>query len=346
MNIPFARLLVIATVGTVALVAQDGMTSTAAAVPFPAPLSATSSVSHLSVHGGVSLAAAPTSKSRTSKVSSGSTVGQTGRTAGLVTHAASTTAVGRCDGVTDNTAALQAAIDAAGKQSGGVVTIPAGVCVLNGRVHVSGHFGVTIDGAGPTRTFLVQHGASNIFQITSPGNTVENLNLNTATFNPGIVPIPGSPVPAVLFSDASNTTVMNVTAETGTGFGMRLTGSNPCYAFPITGSVVSNVTMVNHGTGGFAAVDIDCQNGARLTNITIHGGILALFNDTNTILDNETYYGVNRCQPAWFVTGPASNILIENVMTYAGEGTIHASRHGAATGIVVTNQRYGSRLHC
>jgi hypothetical protein len=345
MNIPFARLLVVATVGTVALVAQAGMTPTSAALPYAA-LSATSSVSHLTLHGSVPLAAAPTSTSRTSKGSSGSTVGQTSRTAGLVTHTATTTSVGKCDGVTNITAALQAAIDAAGKQSGGVVTIPAGVCVLTGRIHVRGHFGVTIDGAGPTRTFLVQHGASNIFQITSPGNTVENLNLNTATFNPGTVPIPGSPVPAVLFSDASNTTVMNVTAETGTGFGMRLTGSNPCYAFPISGSVVSNLIMVNHGTGGFAAVDIDCQNGARLTNITIHGGILALFNDTNTIVDNETYFGVNRCQPAWFVTGPASNILIENVMTYAGEGTIHASRHGAATGIVVTNQRYASTLHC
>ena len=135
-------------------------------------------------HGGVSLAAAPTRKSRTSKVSSAHRRSH-GPHSGVVTHAASTTSVGKCDGVTDNTAALQAAIDAAGKQSGGVVTIPAGVCVLSGRVHVSGHFGVTIDGAGPTRTFLVQHGASNIFQITSPGNTVENLNLNTATFNPG-----------------------------------------------------------------------------------------------------------------------------------------------------------------
>ena len=346
MNIPFARLAVVAAVGTVALLAQAGMTSTSAAVPYPAPLSATPSVSHLGVHGSVSLAGVPTSKSRTSKGSSGSTLGQTSTTAVLVAHTATTISVGKCDGVTDNTAALQAAINAAGKQSGGVVTIPAGICVLTGRIHVSGHFGVTIDGAGPTRTFLVQHGHSNIFQITSPGNTVENLNLDTATFNPGTVPIPGSPVPAVLFSDASNTTVMNMTAETGTGFGMRLTGSNPCYAFPITGSVVSNVIMVNHGTGGFAAVDIDCQNGARLTNINIHGGILALFNDTNTIVDNETYYGVNRCQPAWYVTGPASNILIENVMTYAGAGTIHASRHGAATGIVVTNQRYGSTLRC
>jgi len=119
------------------------------------------------------------------------------------------------------------------------------------------------------------------------------MNLNTATYNPGYVPIRKSPVPAVLFSNANNTTVTNVTAETGTGFGMRLTGPKPCYTFPITGSVVSNVIMVNHGTGGFAAVDIDCQNGARLTNINIHGGILALYNDENTVLNGEVYYGVN-----------------------------------------------------
>jgi hypothetical protein len=139
---------------------------------------------------------------------------------------------------------------------------------------------------------------------------------------------------------------MNVTAETGSGFGMRLTGSNPCYAFPITGSVVSNVTMTNHGTGGFAAVDIDCQNGARLSNITIHGGILALFNDTNTVLNTETYYGVARCQPAWFVTGPASNIVIENVVSYSGFGVIHGSQHGAATGITVENQTRGAGAAC
>jgi len=294
MNIPFARLAVVAAVGTVALLAQAGMTSTSAAVPYPAPLSATPSVSHLGVHGSVSLAGVPTSKSRTSKARRLDPWSDQhhGGVGGPHRHDHIRWQV---RGVTDNTAALQAAINAAGKQSGGVVTIPAGICVLTGRIHVSGPLRVTIDGAGPTRTFLVQHGHSNIFQITSPGNTVENLNLDTATFNPGTVPIPGSPVPAVLFSDASNTTVMNMTAETGTGFGMRLTGSNPCYAFPITGSVVSNVIMVNHGTGGFAAVDIDCQNGARLTNINIHGGILALFNDTNTIVDNETYYGVNRC---------------------------------------------------
>jgi hypothetical protein len=337
MNIPIVRLAVVAVVGTVALVAQAGMTPTAAAVPLSSELPAT----HTSVHAGTSHAAKPASKTKAAGVSGANHANST-----VTGGHAVTTNVPSCDGVTNETPLIQAAVDATGKQPGGVVTLPAGVCALYGNVHLHTAYGVTIEGAGATRTFLVQHGAQNIFQITSPGNTVEDMNLNTYSFNPGIIPIRKAPVPSVLFSNADNTTVMNITAETGSGFGMRLTGSNPCYAFPITGSVVSNVTMVNHGTGGFAAMDIDCQNGARLTNITIHGGILALFNDTNTVLNTEVYYGVARCQPAWFVTGPASNITIENVVSYSGAGVIHGSRHGGATGITVTNQTFGSTLHC
>jgi hypothetical protein len=340
MNNPITRLAAVVAVGTVALVAQAGMTSTAAAVVAPAALSAT----HLIPRAAAPHSAAPRHTTTLAKAA-GST-GAHASGAGRVGQTSRVSSGAKCDGITNNTPLIQAAVDAAGKQPGGVVTIPAGVCVLQGNIHLNTGNGVTVEGAGATKTFLVQHAAQNIFQITSPGNTVESMNLNTYTFNPGLIPIRKSPVPAVLFSNASNTTVMNITAETGSGFGMRLTGSNPCYAFPITGSVVSNVTMVNHGTGGFAAVDIDCQNGARLTNITVHGGIVALFNDTNTILNTEVYYGVARCQPAWFVTGPASNILIENVVTFGGLGVIHGSRHGNATGITVINQTYGSTLHC
>ncbi len=340
MKIPILRFTVVAAVGTVALMAQSGLAPASAAVPAPTALLTSHPGTHTSVgHTHTSALAAQATPSLRSSAGHGGAPARS-------VHATVTASGAQCDGVTNNTPLIQAAVDAAGKQPGGVVTIPSGVCVLQGNVHLSGTYGVTIEGAGATMTFLVQHADQNIFQITSDGNTIEDLNLNTYTFNPGLIPIRKSPVPAVLFSNADNTTVMNVTAETGSGFGMRLTGSKPCYAFPITGSVVSNVIMINHGTGGFAAVDIDCQNGARLTNITIHGGILALFNDTNTILNTETYYGINRCQPAWFVTGPASNILIENVLTYAGVGTIHASRHGGATGITVTNQRFASTLHC
>ncbi len=336
MNIPVVRLAVVAAVGSVALLAQAGLASVSAAVPVPAALPTT----HLSVHAGV--AHTPASARKT-KASRGSVTGHVSASA----NNASVTGAGiRCDGITNETPAIQAAVNAAGRRAGGVVMIPAGVCVLQGNIHLNTPNGVTVEGGGATRTFLVQHAAQNIFQITSPGNTVEAMNLNTFSFNPGIIPIRKSPVPAVLFSNASDTTVADITAETGSGFGMRLTGPNPCDAFPITGSVVSNVVMVNRGIGGFAAVDIDCQNGARLSNITIHGGILALFNDTNTVLSHETYFGVNRCQPAWYVTGPASNILIENVVTYAGAGVIHGSGHGGATGITVTNQTFGSKLHC
>lgn len=331
MNIPIVRLSAIVAVGTIALLAQAGMTSTAA-VASPTLLPASHLIARAAATHRV-VAGHKTTPAKGSSAANGSGAAQAGSAA-------------RCDGITNNTPIIQAAINAAGKQPGGVVTIPAGLCVLQGNLHLNTAYGVTVQGAGATRTFIVQHADQNIFQITSPGNTVEDMNLNTYSFNPGLIPIRKNPVPAVLFSNASNTTVMNITAETGSGFGLRLTGSNPCYAFPITGSVVSNVTMVNHGTGGFAAVDIDCQNGARLSNITIHGGILALFNDTNTVVNAETYYGVARCQPAWFVTGPASNILIENVVTYGGYGVIHGSRHGVATGITVVNETFGSTLHC
>jgi hypothetical protein len=338
MNIPVVRLAVVAAIGSVALLAQAGLASVSASVPAPGALP----TSHLGVRAGVPHTPAPTRKTRPSR---GSAIGLAGAPAGGQ-HAFVTGAGIKCDGTTNDTPAIQAAVNAAGRLAGGVVMIPAGVCVLQGNIHLNTPHGVTVEGAGAIRTFLVQHSAENIFQITSPGNTVEAMNLNTYSFNPGLIPIRKSPVPSVLFSNASNTTVANITAETGSGFGMRLTGPNPCYAFPITGSVVSNVVVVNHGIGGFAAVDIDCQNGARLSNITIHGGILALFNDTNTILNHEVYFGVNRCQPAWFVTGPASNILIENIVTYAGAGVIHGSGHGGATGITVVNQTFGSPLHC
>jgi hypothetical protein len=342
MKIPIVRFAVVAAVGTVALMAQAGLAPASAAVPTPTALLTSHPSNHSSTHPSLAHTSALASKATPALRG---TVGHGRAPAGSV-HAAVTASGAQCDGITNNTPVIQAAVDAAGKHPGGVVSLPAGICVLQGNIHLNTTYGVTVEGAGATATFLVQHASQNIFQITSDGNTVEDLNLNTYSFNPGLIAIRKSPVPAVLFSNADNTTVMNVTAETGSGFGMRLTGPNPCYYFPITGSVVSNVVMVNHGTGGFAAVDIDCQNGARLSNITIHGGILALYNDTNTILNTETYYGINRCQPAWFVTGPASNILIENVLTYAGAGTIHGSTRGAATGITVTNQRYGSTLHC
>lgn len=214
-----------------------------------------------------------------------------------------------CSG--DITAALQSAVDA-----GGTVTISAGTCALSANIAVKN--AVIIEGAGATNTFLVQHARQNVFQITAPGVTVEDVNLDTRTYNPGVPPVPKDPVPGVLFSNSSDTSVINVTGEAGTGFGMRVTGPNPCSTFQTTGTVISGVDMSTNGTGGFAAVDVDCTNGATLTNLTVSGGIVALFEDANVTLNGLDFTrgeANQQCEPAVFVTGPANHITATGIIT-------------------------------
>lgn len=242
----------------------------------------------------------------------------------------------KCDGVKNDTAAIRAAIQAASESAGNEVKFPVGTCAISDNVPISGPKSISIAGAGSTATFIVQHGAANIFEITSDNVTVEDLNLNTAEYNPGPT-TPGNPKPGVIFSTGNNTTVRNVTGEAGSGFGMRFTGPNPCYDFTVGGASISNVDMTTTGVGGFAAVDIDCQTHAIATNITIHGGILAIFNDEFVTLNGETFTpGPNgiTCEPPWFITGPAHDITVENVLSQGGHGVIH----NPTSNITVTNQ--------
>lgn len=229
-----------------------------------------------------------------------------------------------------DTTSLAAAIHAT--PSGGTVVIAAGTCALTAHLPIS--TAITITGAGATSTFLVQHASANIFQITAPGVTVENLNLDTATFNPG----PGvlkNPKPGTLFSNSSHTTIRNVNSESGSGFGMRITGPNPCDAYPTQGTVVDNVNVTNTGHGGFTALDIDCTNGAVLTNITVHGDYIAFFKDENVTLHGENYTpDAKLCQAPWYITGPSSNITIDAVTSAGGRGI----SKGPSQNVALTNQ--------
>ena len=145
-------------------------------------------------------------------------------------HGGSAAGVSCTNSPSHDTAALLAAINRA--PSGGTVHIAAGTCALTSNLPV--HSSMTIDGAGRLATFLVQHARTNIFQITAPGVPVENVNLNTATYNRGSGR-PGSPEPAVLFSAQSHTMIRDVSAEAGSGYGMRITGSSPCDGYHTTG---------------------------------------------------------------------------------------------------------------
>ncbi len=230
-----------------------------------------------------------------------------------------------------DTAALLNAI--AHAPANAVITIGAGTCALDANLPLRNP--VTIDGAGAQRTFLVQHAVDNIFLVASPYVTVENVNLDTATANPGVFAQGTGGSPSVLYSAQSHTSVLNVIAETGNGFGMRITGPNPCSTYQTTGTVVSNLTISNRGNGGRAALDIDCTNGARLSNIIIPiGNYIALYQDENVSLTNEHYTPFSTpCHEPWYVTGPARNITITNVWG-GGRGVIAAP----TSNVVLSNQ--------
>jgi hypothetical protein len=247
----------------------------------------------------------------------------------------------QCSG--DITSALQAAVDA-----GGTVTISAGTCALSNHIVVS-KAGTTVEGAGPTSTFLVQHSRVNIFQIVAPGVTIEDMNVDTATFNPGVPPIQKNPVPGTIFSAQSNTSVINLDSEAGTGFGMRLTGPNPCQNHLVSGDVVSNVSSTNTGTGGFTALDMDCLSSGTASDVTIHGDYLALYQSSNvTITDLTVTPGPyeQKCGAPLYVTGPANGDSAINVFSYGGHIITHGTRFGNVTNFTVTNFQFAPGDTC
>ncbi|HVC03199.1 MAG TPA: hypothetical protein VND88_00860 [Candidatus Acidoferrales bacterium] len=229
-----------------------------------------------------------------------------------------------------STATIQAAVNLC--TNGGTVELAAGTYPLTDHVVV--RTSEVITGAGPTLTFLVQHARRNIFEIDAPGVTVESMNLNTATYNPGVPPIRKDPVPSVLFSAQSHTSIIDITAEAGTGFGMRITGPNPCDSYRTTGTIVSNVNVTNTGTGGFTALDVDCTNGATITNVVIHGDYLALYQDENVDVNGLTVTPgpyEQQCGAPVYVTGPSNHIRLDNVLSHGGGIITHGTKNGQVT---------------
>src|SRR4029077_15872718 len=215
--------------------------------------------------------------------------------------------------------------------------------------HVAVNQPVTISGAGETATFLIQDARINIFQVTANNVTIENMDLNPALHNPGVPPILKNPVPGTIFSNGLNTHIINLSSEAGTGFGMRFTKGSPCSSYMDSGTVITHVSSNNTGTGGFTALDIDCTNGAVLTDVTMHGDYVALFMDTNVVLNGEEYfagpYEQGKCGNDWYVSGPSSNIQISNVVTHNGKGHVTTGK-GPVTGLVITNETFAPGDTC
>src|SRR6516165_3319527 len=105
----------------------------------------------------------------------------------------------KCDGTTDDTAAIQATLDAAAAAGGGTVTLPGAICLLNSsnpsshpwdfyNLHIPS--GVTLQGTtgskllqGPNGRHAVVSGATYVQNsVLAVGNNYEVVTYNGATF--------------------------------------------------------------------------------------------------------------------------------------------------------------------
>ena len=218
-------------------------------------------------------------------------------------------------------------------------TLAAGTYALTNHIVLS-HANETISGAGPTLTHLIQHSRTNVFQITAPGVTVENLDMDTFQFWPGLKPVRKDPVPGTLFSAQSRTSVINVSSESGSGFGFRLTGPNPCSNHLVSGDVASNDTVTNTGTGGFDSIDMDCLSSGSAINDTIHGNYVGLYESSGVTVSGLTVTPgpfENKCGAPLYVTGPANGDSATNVHSNGGKIITHSTRFGAVTNFTQSN---------
>jgi len=88
-----------------------------------------------------------------------------------------------CDGKTDDSAALQAALVLAQRNGGGVVTLPAGVCVLHRGVQLLD--GTVLQGAGKERTELQHRTESAIYADRADRIAVRALTLSSTSVGAG-----------------------------------------------------------------------------------------------------------------------------------------------------------------
>jgi hypothetical protein len=246
----------------------------------------------------------------------------------------------------DITTALQTAVNAGTDPT---VSISPGTCNLSGTIDVSKP--ATIDGAGSNQTFLVQTVRKVMLRVTASHVTVENINLNNRTHNLTLPPMDSeaNPDPNIMGMNGSDETLRDVTASGGNGFGIRFVAppGAVCRDRPNSGIVVQNVNITTTGLGGYGALGLDCLNSATLTNITISGGIVALYLDNNVTINGLSFtsvyeqsdgeYGI-ACQNAVEIT-TGKNFTIRDV-----NGGPVANRYGATSvGIVDDQVRAGCK---
>ncbi len=141
-----------------------------------------------------------------------------------------------CDGATDDTAAFQAAVDAADSAGGGLVTMPAAVCAIGGRIKVNGMANVYLEGRGPASVLIRApgtYGSDPVLQFS--GTTSSGVRALTLDGNSSVI-TGGRYTGGVSVTSAQRITVSDITVRNFPGHGMAVTGSSsgPTYVEELT----------------------------------------------------------------------------------------------------------------
>jgi hypothetical protein len=222
------------------------------------------------------------------------------------------------NGTGDNTAAFQAAIAAAQVAgSGSIVSVPAGTYTFStgspASIQIDGTVPITLQGAGRDTTTLQElTGKKDLLSMKCDGTVVQDLTLDTQTFNGG----------HGLGDGANNTTVQRVRVLGGTrAFAIYYPGppgATPNNNMHSTGNVVDDLILNDNFTGD--GWSFSFQSNASISNVQHTGSRITLYADTSTMVTNYNYTpGTHGATAGFIVSTPSSNLTITNFVT-SGQG--------------------------
>lgn len=209
-------------------------------------------------------------------------------------------------GTTDNTTAIQNAINTAGKGGGGIVSLPAGTFMINGHLIMKNN--VELTGIGPTT--VLEAGPK---FLTTTGT--------------------GGGYPIISTAGASNVTIANLTAnQSGTTLSANNTATR-LNSYVVEGRSSSNVlfngvSVINPFTYSIAMVGVSnfCVENSSVNASTTDtkynqlDGVHIMDSNTGNVINNTIISGDDGLAAHTLGSAPVYNVLFANNLVYGGDG--------------------------
>ncbi len=223
------------------------------------------------------------------------------------------------DSTGDNTANFQSAIaDAEAAGAGSTVFVPSGTYYFANAtpasIQINGTVPIVFAGAGRDNTTLVEttSGRKDLLSVRTDGVTVQDLTLDTQTFNGG----------HGLGIGGNHTLVQRIRVISGTHtFGIYYSGppgAHPGNGLHSEGNVVNDLILNDEFTGD--GWSFSFQDNASISNVQHTGSRITIYADTNTTITNYNYTpGTHGATAGFVMSTPCVNVTITNFTT-AGEG--------------------------